>query len=59
MEKEVFFTGYCRQTDSSRMVAVEITDGTIESDCCYGSCPYQKDCTVAKSIAELEKTPVA
>ena len=54
MEKESFISGYCRTIDSSRMVAVE-TDGSqlLEVDCCYESCPYTGNCTVAQAIEEL------
>ena len=56
MEDEKFISGYCRQIDRSRMVAVELTDGEIDCvDCCYGSCVYQPDCPVAKEIDELKK----
>ena len=42
MEKEVFFSGYCRTTDASRMVEV-VVDGTqlLEVDCCYENCPMR------------------
>lgn len=54
MEKEVFFTGYCRTTDASRMVEVVVEDGNLlEVDCCYESCPYTPNCTIALSIREL------
>jgi hypothetical protein len=51
METEIFLTGYCRQVDRSRMVALVLEDGTLtEVDCCYGTCVYQKDCPIAKEI---------
>ena len=51
MEKEAFFSGYCRRLDASRMVAVFAVDGALEEvDCQYGSCPYQSDCQIAKKI---------
>ena len=54
MEIEKFLSGYCRQLDSSRMVAVVICDGRVEEvDCCYGSCPHQNSCLVAKEIDEI------
>ena len=39
MEKEYFFSGYCRTIDKSRMVTV-VTEGTAltEVDCCYENC---------------------
>ena len=55
MEEEKILTGYCRQLDQSRMVTIEVEDGTLtECDCCYGSCVYQPNCTVAQQIATLE-----
>ena len=53
MEREDFFSGYCRQLDASRMVAVFTIDGKIdEVDCQYGSCPYEQECPVAAKIRE-------
>ena len=53
MEEELFFTGYCRQLDQSRMVTIELENGKLtECDCCYGGCVYEPNCTVAKQIAE-------
>ena len=55
METEKFLSGYCRQLDASRMVEVVLEDGRVtEVDCCYGSCIYQSNCTVAKQIDELQ-----
>lgn len=55
MEKELFFTGYCRQFDRSRMVCTVIQDGSVaECDCCYGSCVYQPECPIAQQIAQAE-----
>ena len=54
MEREDFFSGYCRQLDASRMVAVVTEDGElVEVDCCFGSCPHEPSCLVAKQIREL------
>lgn len=54
MEKEVFFSGYCRTTDASRMVEVIVEDGKLlEVDCCYENCPHTPNCGIAKSIREL------
>ena len=54
MEKEVFFSGYCRTTDASRMVEVVVEDGAVtEVDCCYENCPHTANCLIAKSIREL------
>lgn len=56
MEKETFFTGYCRQLDQSRMVTAVTEDSQlIEVDCCYGSCVYEPNCTVAENIRSLLK----
>ena len=51
MERESFFSGYCRQIDNSRMIAV-VAEGTelLEADCCYPQCAYATDCPVAKKI---------
>ena len=57
MEKEVFFSGYCRCMDASRMVAVEVDGGKLlEVDCNFGSCPYEGDCVLAEKIRELLET---
>lgn len=56
MEKESFFSGYCRTIDSSRMVSVVTEDGKlVEVDCSFDGCPYTGNCTVAKQIEELTK----
>ncbi|MBO5868499.1 MAG: hypothetical protein J6Q54_06300 [Oscillospiraceae bacterium] len=54
MEREAFFSGYCRQIDGSRMIAV-VAEGKelLEADCCYPECPYEKDCPIGKKIAEF------
>lgn len=54
MEQEVFFSGYCRILDDSRMVCVIKENGTLtEVDCCYLSCPHTAECTVAASIRDF------
>ena len=54
MEKEYFLTGYCRTTDQSRTVAVEIEDGELtEVDCCFPNCIHTPNCTIAKEITAL------
>jgi len=54
MEKEYFLTGYCRTTDQSRTVAIEIEDGTLtEVDCCYANCIHTPNCSIAREIAAL------
>ena len=54
MEREGFFSGYCRQIDGSRMVTVvaegrEITD----IDCCWPDCTYVPNCPVAEKIRQF------
>lgn len=54
MEKESFFSGYCRTVDGSRMVSVVAEDGKLtEVDCSYDSCPYTTNCTIAQQIGQL------
>ena len=57
MEREAFYSGYCRCIDGSRMVAVEAEGNTLtEVDCNYEVCPYVKECTIGQKIAQfLEK----
>ena len=53
MEKELFFSGYCRVLDSSRTVCIVTEDGNLtDVDCNYEVCPYAKECTIGKSITE-------
>ncbi len=54
MEKELFFSGYCRAMDQSRMVEVVITDGEVEADCAYPDCPHAPSCQIAQRIKEAE-----
>ena len=54
MEQEAFFSGYCRQLDNARMVAVFVVDGALdEVDCQYTTCPHTPNCQIAKQIDEL------
>ena len=54
MEREEFFSGYCRQLDTARMVAVFVVEGQLEEvDCQYGTCPYQNECPIAQRIGEI------
>ena len=54
MEKEAFFSGYCRTIDDSRMVSVFVEDGVLtEVDCCYENCIHRDNCTIAQQIREL------
>ena len=59
MEKELFFSGYCRVLDGSRTVACVFEDGALtEADCCYGGCLHEPNCEIAKKIrAELNENP--
>ena len=54
MEKEVFFSGYCRTIDDSRMVAAVVDGKTlVEVDCCYEACVHTPNCIIAKNIKQL------
>ena len=56
MEKEYFFSGYCRTLDKSRMVAVETEDGKVtDVDCCFENCIHAPNCTIAQEIRKLSK----
>ena len=54
MNDEYIFSGYCRTQDQSRMVTVEMENGERYVDCCYGNCPYEQSCTIARAIEELK-----
>ena len=54
MEREGFFSGYCRAIDSSRTVAVETEDTVLTSaDCDFPDCAHVPNCPVAKTIREF------
>jgi len=55
--KECYYTGFCFQTNDTRMVEADfLPDGSVEADCCYGSCEYQGRCVIGCAIAdELKK----
>ena len=54
MEREDFFSGYCRCIDNSRMVALVTVDGQIdEVDCNYENCPHKIECQIAQKIDEF------
>lgn len=54
MEREGFFTGYCRQADESRMVSAEAEGATLlDVTCGYANCPYTDRCTIAQKIREF------
>ena len=51
MEQEMFFTGYCRTLDCSRMVCVVKENGQLtDVDCSYEGCPFTGECTIAQNI---------
>lgn len=51
METEAFFSGYCRQLDAARTVAVVAENGTLtDADCLYENCPHAPSCPVAEKI---------
>lgn len=51
MERETFFSGYCRCIDASRTVMVEAEGKTLlEADCNYADCPYRPACPIAEKI---------
>ena len=54
MEKESFFSGYCRTIDQSRMVSVVTENGElVEVDCSFETCIHAPNCLIAKQIQEL------
>lgn len=54
MEREAFFSGYCRCVDGSRMVAAVAEDeNLLEVDCGYPDCPYAPDCAIAQKISDF------
>ena len=54
MEQEHFLSGYCRTTDQSRTVTLEIEGGRLtEVDCCFENCVHTPNCTIAKEISAL------
>ena len=56
MEKELFFTGYCRCLDCARMVEVIVTDGELtEIDCDFPNCPHRPVCPIAQQVEEAVK----
>ncbi len=64
MEQEACFSGYCRQTDQSRMVFCQflIENGQtrlIEADCAYPTCKFAPECQLAAQFQAHEKAPAA
>ena len=56
MEKEYFFTGYCRALDGSRTVEVIAEDGEVtEIVCAYPGCIHSSVCPIAKQVDELSE----
>lgn len=55
MEKELFFSGYCRQLDGSRTVtAITQNDILSEVDCCFDSCIYAPNCPIAENLRQYQ-----
>ena len=55
MEEETYLSGYCRVLDASRMVEVILEDGKLsEVDCCYGNCPHESVCLIAREIEKCK-----
>jgi len=53
MEKELFFSGYCKQLDNGRMVEAVLEDGKLtEVDCCFPECPFAPGCPIAINIQD-------
>ena len=51
MERESFFTGYCRQIDGARTVcAVAEGKELTEVDCLFDTCTHANDCPIGRSI---------
>ncbi len=56
MEREAFFSGYCRSIDQSRMVTVVAEQGQLtEVDCCFDTCVHAPACIIAGNIREFLK----
>ncbi len=56
MEREAFFSGYCRQSDGARTVCVVAEDENLtEVDCLYDSCPHADCCPIGKNIRYFVK----
>ena len=54
MEREGFFSGYCRCIDGSRTVCAVAENAELtEVDCLYENCPYAPGCPVAQKIQEF------
>ena len=50
---EKILSGYCRAMDASRTVYAELTPEGLEVDCSFGSCPFDRDCPIAKELRQL------
>ena len=54
MERETFFSGYCRQSDGARTVCVVAEDKELaDVDCLYQNCPYANDCPIGQNIRDF------
>ncbi len=57
METELFFSGYCRATDKSRLVTLLLENRELlDVDCCYVNCPHKQSCPIARQIDERTDT---
>ena len=58
MPEEKFLTGFCRQLDGTRMVALEYGEGPegrelLEVGCAFETCVHRAACEVGKAIEAL------
>ena len=54
MEREAFFSGYCRQIDGARTVCIEADGNQLtEVDCLYDVCPHAADCPIGQNIRDF------
>ena len=56
MTQETFLSGFCRQEDNTRMVAVEYEENPrtlLEIDCCYENCVHRGSCEIGKAVTRL------
>ena len=56
MEREKFFSGYCRDIDGGRMICAVMDNGELlEADCDFPTCPFIQECTIANEITAFLK----
>ena len=53
MMDEKILSGYCRAMDASRTVYAELTPDGLEVDCSFGSCPFDRDCPIARQLRQF------